>query len=124
YRVIAAHHFVVGHAAIGEHHGAPSLHAYAVPNGQARTQHHGIEEVAFKPDVLRHRAVIERAGQRRDEVDMPGGAALEKAASRNLDFDFKLHYHCTPPKPDKGSLSEILTPHGAGAPKDLQATVC
>src|SRR5882762_5612685 len=110
--MIAAHHFVVGHAAIGENNAAPSLHAHAAPNWQPGTQHHCIQQVAFEAEVLRHRAIVEGAGQRRDEVDMPGGTALEKAAARNLDFDFKLQDHCTSlsQRLEKGSrLSEILT---------------
>src|SRR5882724_2805821 len=89
-RVLAADELVVRHAAVGQSHGSPCLDPYPRAQRQARSEHQRVQQVAFESQVNRHGAVVERAGQRRDEVDMPGGPALEKAAPRNLDHHLDL----------------------------------
>jgi hypothetical protein len=63
-RLAAADQLVVAHAAVREHDGAFSLNTDAGAKGQARTQYHCIEQVAFEPEIFRDRAVVERTGQR------------------------------------------------------------
>ena len=88
--LMAADQLVVCHAAIGQRHGAPGLDADPAPERKARPQYHRIQQVALEAHILRDRAVVERAGQGRDEVDVPGGSALQKAAARDLDQDLDL----------------------------------
>src|SRR6185295_19490469 len=78
------------HAAIDEGDRAPGLHREPRAEGEARAEHHRVQKVALQADVLRHRAVVERAGKWRDEVDLSGRAALEEAAARHLDHDLEL----------------------------------
>jgi hypothetical protein len=89
-RVMAADQLVVCHAAIGQRHGAPGLDVYPATARKAGPEHHRIQQVALEAQVLRHRAVIERAGQRRDEVDVTAGPALQKAAAWDLDQNLDL----------------------------------
>lgn len=86
----AAHELVIRHAPVSHHHGAPRPHRCACPTWQARTKHNRIERIALPSNVPWRRAVVERAGQRRDEVDAPAGRTLDKAASRDLDHNFDL----------------------------------
>jgi len=53
-----------------------------------RAEYHRIQQIAFKSQKAWYRAVVERARQRRDEVDVPGGSAFQKAPSRHFDYHF------------------------------------
>lgn len=68
----------------------PGIDLQPRTNRQSRFQHNSIEQIALEAEVRRGRAVIERAPQRRYEIDVAGRAALAKAAPRNLyhNFDF------------------------------------
>jgi arginine utilization protein RocB len=83
----AADQLVVGHAAVGQRDRAPRPHPQAGTEAQTRTEHQRVEQIAFEAQVRRYRAVVERARQRRHEVDATGQAALQEAAARHLDHD-------------------------------------
>ena len=93
HRAIAADEFVVGHATVCQDNSTPRPDAYLGAERKARSKHQCVEQIAFTSQVARHRAVIERAGQGRDEVHVAGGPAFEKAASRNLDHYVYLWHH-------------------------------
>jgi len=89
-RAVAADEFVVRHAAVGQCHGSPRLESCPRAPRQARSEHQRVQQVAFKPQMTRHRAVVERARQGRDEVDVTGGSAFQKAAARNFYYHLDL----------------------------------
>jgi hypothetical protein len=93
--LIAADQFVVRHAAVGQDHGAPRLDPHMRAEWKARPEHHRVEQVAFESYVGGHRAIVERARQRRYEIDSAGRPALDEAAAWNLDD----HVHLGPPGP-------------------------
>ena len=84
-RPLAADEFVVRHAAVGQDYGSPRLDPLSRAERKARSEHHRVQQIAFLSQIARHRAVVERAWQRRDEVEVTGGSAFQKAATRNLD---------------------------------------
>lgn len=90
-RAAAANELVVAHPVIGEGHGTPRFHPHTTAEWQSRTQHHRVQQVAFKAQVLRHRAVVKRARQRRDEIDPARRPSLEKAAARNLNHHIQFN---------------------------------
>src|SRR2546429_2142613 len=83
-RMIAANELVVRHAAVGQRHRVPRLDAHTRSKREAWSEHDGVQQIAFQADVTRHRAIIERTRQRRNEVDMPRRTALQKTAARNF----------------------------------------
>jgi hypothetical protein len=84
-RALAADEFVVRHAAVGQDYGSPRLDLFSRAKRKARSEHHGVQQIAFLSQMAWHGAVVERARQRRDEVEVTGGSAFQKAATRNLD---------------------------------------
>lgn len=89
-RARAANELVIGHAAVRKRDSTPRFDANASPQGQAWPQHQGVQEIALETYVIGYRAIVERARQRRDEIDLPGGSALQKTAPWDLDDDFQL----------------------------------
>jgi len=57
---------------------------------QSRSEHDGVEQVAFETQKIGHCAVVEGTGQGRHEIDVPGRSALQEAAARHLDHDLEL----------------------------------
>jgi hypothetical protein len=57
---------------------------------QPGAQHHGVQQITFAAEVVGNGAVIERAGQRRNEVDALRPAAFDEAPARHLDGHFEL----------------------------------
>ena len=49
-----------------------------------------IQQITLQPDALFHRAVVERTGKRRYEIQPSGGASLEKTPQWYLDDDIHL----------------------------------
>jgi hypothetical protein len=89
-RVVAADQFVVRHAAVCHSYSSPRFDLFPSAERQAWPENQRIEQVAFKSQVIRHGAVVVRARQGRDEIDVAGGPAFQKTASRNLDHHFYL----------------------------------
>lgn len=87
---ITANQLVVGHPAIGQRNRTPGSDLGSRSTTQALAEHHCIQQIAFQPYVARHRAIVERAGQRRNEVDAAKRPSLQKAAAGYLDKDFQL----------------------------------
>ncbi len=88
--MVAADELVVHHPAVGQYHCPPCLDACPRAEWQARSQHHSVQQVAFQSYEIRHGAIVERARQGRDEVDVTGGSTFQKAAAGNLDHDLDL----------------------------------
>ena len=88
--MIAADEFVVAHAAIGQRHSAPRPDPNLRAQREARPKYQGVKQVALESYVGWHRAIIERARQRRDEVHSAGRPAFEKAAPRDFDHHLQL----------------------------------
>ena len=82
---LAADEFVVRHAAVGQYYRSPRLDPSSRAERKAWSEHHRVQQIAFLSQVARHGAVVERARQWRDEVEVTGGSAFEKTATRNLD---------------------------------------
>ena len=59
---MAADELVVCHAAISQGHRAPGFDMDPGSARKAGPEHHRIQEVAFKAEVLRYRTVVEGAG--------------------------------------------------------------
>jgi hypothetical protein len=89
-RQMRAYELVVNHSPIYERYGTPCLHAQVCTCRQTRAQNNGIEQVALQADVLQHRAIVKRAGQRRNEVHLPSGSTLDETAPRDLNYDLNL----------------------------------
>jgi len=68
----AADYLVVVHAAVGQSHSAHGLYGYAFAALQARSQYDGIKQVTFQANVLVDRAIVKRARERRDKIQLPG----------------------------------------------------
>jgi hypothetical protein len=89
-RMVAAYEFVIGHATICQNHSSPRLDSNPSAERQARSEHHGVQQIAFKSQEFRHGTVVERARQGRDEIHVTGGSAFEKTTARDLDHYFHL----------------------------------
>ena len=87
--MIAANQFVVRHTAVSQRHRVPSLNAHMRSDSKAWPEDDSVQQIAFHADISRHRAIVERTRQRRYEVDMPCGPALQKTAAR----DFNHHVY-------------------------------
>ena len=87
YRMLAADQLVVRHAAIREYHRAPRARAHRRPVRAPLAEHDCIEQVAFESDEALGGAVVVRAWQRRDEVDVSRRPPLDEAPARDLDRD-------------------------------------
>jgi hypothetical protein len=84
-RPIAADELVVHHAAVSQRHGSPRLDPCPRAERKARSEHQRIEQIAFESHMTRHGAIVVRTRQWRDEVDVTGGSAFQKAAAWNFD---------------------------------------
>ena len=87
YRMLAADQLVVRHAAIREDHRAPRARAHRRPERAPLAEHDCIEQVAFESDEALGGAVVVRAWQRRDEVDVSRRPPLDETPARDLDRD-------------------------------------
>ncbi len=96
-RLVGADEFVVAHAAIREGHRSPDLDMHTCAKRKARSKHECVEQIALEAQKARHGTIIEWTWQRRNEIDVAGGPAFEKAASRNLDYDVDFRYQCFAP---------------------------
>jgi hypothetical protein len=84
-RAFAADELVVRHAAVGEDYRSPRLDPSSRAARKTWSEHYRVKQIAFKSHVARHGAVVERARQGRDEVEVTGGSAFQKATPRNFD---------------------------------------
>jgi len=82
---IAANQLVVRHSTIGKRDRTPRERAKSRPQRTPGTEHERIEQVALQTDEAIGRAVVVRARQRRNEIDVPGRPALHEASARDLD---------------------------------------
>ena len=68
----AADYLVVVYASVGQSHSAHGLYGYAFAALQARSQYDGIKQVTFQANVLVDGAIVKRARERRDKIQLPG----------------------------------------------------
>jgi hypothetical protein len=47
--MIAAYQFVIGHAAVGQNHGAPCFDPNPGAERQARSKHYSVQQIALEP---------------------------------------------------------------------------
>jgi hypothetical protein len=89
--VTTADQFIVRHAAIGQDNGSPRPHPYVRAEWKPRPEHQRVEQIAFKSNIGRYRAIIERARQGRNKINLAGRPAFDEATAGNLDNDIQLH---------------------------------
>ena len=89
-RVAGADQLVVVHAAVRDSHGTDRLYPDPAAPLQAWSEHHRVQQIPLQPQVVGGGAVVEGARQGGDEVQLPGGATLQKAATGDLDNHFQL----------------------------------
>ena len=84
---------VICQATIYQCHSPPNLDPYPLAQWQARTKYQRVQQITFKAKVTRHGAIIVRAWQRGDKIDLTSGPALQKATTRNLDYYLNHGWH-------------------------------
>ena len=91
-RMSAADQLVIHHASVAQSHRSQSRYDDPAAPPQTWTQHHRVEQIAFEPEVVGHRSIIEGTRKGRKEIDGAGRAALYTTPPRNLDHDLDLEF--------------------------------
>jgi len=86
-RLVTTDQLVVVDPAVGETHGSVRHDFHALAAGQAWSQDHRVEEVVVASNIGMDGTVVERAGKKGDEVQLPARSALEKAPAWDL-YDY------------------------------------
>ncbi len=84
---MTAYYFVVMKSLVNQANSSPGINSYRCAPRKPRTEHYRIQQIAIQSDECRNRAIVERAGEGGNKIQLSGGAPFQKAATRYLNDD-------------------------------------